>query len=114
MADISLLRIARREKIPRKVIRHPDKWIVRSTNDHGIYEQNLADDSLETRKVNDILRTYPEKTYTGKRITVVLINYKRTKNTHKIIDCLRKQTISPVIYVWNNGDEPFENPHAKT
>tara|TARA_R110000868_G_scaffold324794_1_gene585616 strand:+ start:6529 stop:10245 length:3717 start_codon:yes stop_codon:yes gene_type:complete len=112
MADISLLRIARREKIPRKVIRHPDKWIVRSTNDHGIYEQNLADDSLETRKVNDILRTYPEKTYTGKRITVVLINYKRTKNTHKIIDCLRKQTISPVIYVWNNGDEPFENPHA--
>ncbi|MBN67868.1 MAG: hypothetical protein CME32_01130 [Gimesia sp.] len=112
MADISLLRIARRDKIPRKVIRHPDKWIVRSTNDHGIYEQNLADDSLETRKVNDILSTYPEKTYTGKRITVVLINYKRTKNTHQIIDSLRKQSVSPVIYVWNNGDEPFENPHV--
>tara|TARA_R110000868_G_scaffold325463_1_gene586251 strand:+ start:6631 stop:10347 length:3717 start_codon:yes stop_codon:yes gene_type:complete len=112
MADLSLLRIARREKIPRKVIRHPNQWIVRSTNDHGIYEQNLADDSLETRKVNDILRTYPEKNYTGKRITVVLINYKRTKNTHQIIDCLRKQTIPPVIYVWNNGDEPFENPYV--
>lgn len=112
MADISLLRIARRDKIPRKVIRHPDKWIVRSTNDHGIYEQNLADDSLETRKVNDILRTYPEKSYTGKRVTVILINYKRIKNTHQIIDCLRKQTVSPVIYVWNNGDEPFENPHV--
>lgn len=112
MADISLLRIARRDKIPRKVIRHPDKWIVRSTNDHGIYEQNLADDSLETRKVNDILRTYPGKSYTGKRITVVLINYKRTKNTHQIIDSLRKQSLSPVIYVWNNGDEPFENPHV--
>ena len=112
MADLSLLRIARREKIPRKVIQHPHQWIVRSTNDHGIYEQNLADDSLETRKVNDILRTYPEKTYTGKRITVILINFKRTKNTHQIIDCLRKQTILPVIYVWNNGDEPFENPHV--
>ncbi|QDU05681.1 putative glycosyl transferase [Gimesia chilikensis] len=112
MADISLLRIARRDNIPRKVIRHPVKWIVRSTNDHGIYEQNLADDSLETRKVNDILRTYPEKTYTGKQITVVLINYKRTKNTHQIIDSLRKQSVSPVIYVWNNGDEPFENPHV--
>lgn len=112
MADISLLRIAKREKLPRKVIRHPHQWITRSTTDHGIYEQNLVDDSLETRKVNDILRTYPEKTYSENRITVVLINYKRTKNTHRIIDCLRRQTIPPVIYVWNNGDEPFENPHV--
>lgn len=110
MADLSLFRVARREKIPRKVIRHPNRWITRSTKDHGIYENNLNDDSLETTKVNDILRAYPENRYSGKRITVVLINYKRTKNTHRIIDSLRRQTISPIIYVWNNGNEPFENP----
>jgi len=112
MVDLSLMRVARRDKLQRKIIRHPDKWITRSTNDHGLHEKNMADDSLSTETLNEILLNYPERTYSGERVTVVLINYKRTTNTHKIIEFLRKQSIPVKIYVWNNGDEPFENPHV--
>ncbi len=110
--DLSLMRVARRDKLQRKIIKHPHRWITRSTNDHGLHEENLADDSESTGILNEILKGYPEKVYTGRRITVVLINFKRTRNTHQIIERLRTQTVQPAIYVWNNGNKPFDNPHA--
>ena len=43
-------------------------------------------------------------------ITVLLLNYKRPQNLPKIIDCLKAQTISPSIFLWDNsGDSSFND-----
>jgi hypothetical protein len=37
-------------------------------------------------------------------ITVTLLNWKRPKNMERLLDSLHKQTLKPVIFLWNNGD----------
>lgn len=36
-------------------------------------------------------------------ITVVLLNYKRPDNLHRIIAAIKSQTVVSTIFVWNNG-----------
>jgi len=101
MVDISLLKIAERDNFKRIVIAHPDRWITRSCTDQGLNELAMVDDSAHTTAVNQIYMP---------QITVVLINYKRTNNTHQQIEALRKQTARLKILVWNNGPQTFINP----
>jgi hypothetical protein len=41
-------------------------------------------------------------------ITVLLLNYKRPDNLHRIIGEIKSQTLESTIFVWNNGGE-FED-----
>eukprot|EP00940_MAST-03C_sp_MAST-3C-sp2_P003345 g3345.t1 len=40
-------------------------------------------------------------------LTVVLLNYKRPDNLRRIIRSLRRQTVAPEIFLWNNSGAPF-------
>lgn len=37
-------------------------------------------------------------------VTSLILNWKRSKNVHKIIEVLRDQTIKPKIFVWDNSN----------
>lgn len=37
-----------------------------------------------------------------KQLTIVLVNYAREEQMHELIGLLRKQTVNPYIWVWNN------------
>jgi len=41
-------------------------------------------------------------------VTVCLLNWKRPQNLPFVIDSLARQTVKPVLFLWNNGD-PFED-----
>lgn len=40
-------------------------------------------------------------------LTIILFDWGRRKNQLEIIKSLRKQTVQPKIFVWNNNPEPF-------
>lgn len=45
-------------------------------------------------------------------VTILLLNYKRETNLPGIIDSLRSQTVPCEIFLWNNAEKPYENPHV--
>jgi len=44
-------------------------------------------------------------------LTVVLTNWKRADNLRRVIDALDRQTLRPVMFLWNNGT-PFDDPRV--
>ena len=43
-------------------------------------------------------------------MTIILLNYKRPKHIPIILDSIRRQTVKPVIFLWNNGDDDVNSP----
>jgi hypothetical protein len=43
-------------------------------------------------------------------VTVLLLNYKRVENLPIILDALKNQTVECKIFLWNNGEEEFNDP----
>lgn len=109
MSDSSIFMISRRDKIAKVVAKHNDGWIKRSSDDDGLYEMKRKDDSHASLITKQILSTYKRPIFKD-GVTVILYNYKRTNNLHRIISDLKKQEEIPVyIYVWNNNPEPFHS-----
>jgi len=45
-------------------------------------------------------------------VTVCLLNWRRPQNLPKVLDSIERQTVKPVIFLWNNG-EPFDDPRIR-
>lgn len=43
-------------------------------------------------------------------VTVLLLNYKRAENIPIILDALKNQTVECSIFLWNNGEQEFNDP----
>ena len=43
-------------------------------------------------------------------VTVLLLNYKRVENIPIILDALKNQTVECSIFLWNNGEQEFNDP----
>ena len=41
-------------------------------------------------------------------MTIVLLNYRRPANIPIILDSIRRQTIQPVVFLWNNGPDAID------
>ncbi len=43
-------------------------------------------------------------------LTIILLNYRRPANIPIILDSIRRQTIKPVVFLWNNGADDVNLP----
>ena len=52
--------------------------------------------------------TTTRTTQPQKKLTIVLLNYRRPENVQRLVKALLKQTVCPQIYLWNNSEKPFQ------
>lgn len=46
----------------------------------------------------------------GRRLTCLLTSWRREQNVRRIVDCLRSQSVNPLIWLWSNEVSDYKGP----